>query len=123
MTRTSTLRESASSSGSRSAVLRRACACGRHMTPGDKCEDCKKMATSLQRQTDRPTQAPSVPTSAREVVFSPGQPLDHAARSWMEPKFGHDFSGVRVHTNSQAAESANSVRARAYTFGNNIVFG
>jgi len=81
------------------------------------------MATSLQRQTDRPTQAPSVPTSAREVVFSPGQPLDHAARSWMEPKFGHDFSGVRVHTNSQAAESANSVRARAYTFGNNIVFG
>jgi hypothetical protein len=40
----------------------------------------------------------------------------------MEPRFGHDFSRVRVHTNAQAADSARAVKAVAYTVGNNIVF-
>ncbi len=40
----------------------------------------------------------------------------------MEPRFGHDFSGVRVHTDSRAAESARAVNAHAYTVGNDIVF-
>lgn len=41
----------------------------------------------------------------------------------MEPRFGHDFSQVRVHTGMQAAVSASSLRARAYTVGKNLVFG
>jgi outer membrane protein OmpA-like peptidoglycan-associated protein len=41
----------------------------------------------------------------------------------MEPRFGRDFSGVRVHTDATAAESAAAVQARAYTVGHNIVFG
>jgi len=41
----------------------------------------------------------------------------------MEPRFGRDFSGVRVHANAEAAESARAVSARAYTFGNDLVFG
>jgi hypothetical protein len=41
----------------------------------------------------------------------------------MEPRFGHDFGSVRVHHNSQAAESARAVNARAYTVGQTIVFG
>ena len=41
----------------------------------------------------------------------------------MEPLFGHDFSHVRVHADSKAAESAESVEARAYTVGSHIVFG
>jgi hypothetical protein len=41
----------------------------------------------------------------------------------MEPRFGHDFSGVRVHTGTQAAESARAVNALAYTVGRSIVFG
>jgi hypothetical protein len=40
----------------------------------------------------------------------------------MEPRFGHDFSGVRVHTDSRAAESARAVGAHAYTVGEGIVF-
>jgi Domain of unknown function (DUF4157) len=41
----------------------------------------------------------------------------------MEDRFGHDFSGVRVHTDAQAAESSLAVEALAYTVGNNVVFG
>jgi hypothetical protein len=41
----------------------------------------------------------------------------------MEPRFGHDFSQVKVHTNARAAESARAVNALAYTVGSHIVFG
>jgi hypothetical protein len=40
----------------------------------------------------------------------------------MESRFGHDFSGVEVHTDSRAAESARAVNALAYTVGRNVVF-
>jgi hypothetical protein len=52
-----------------------------------------------------------------------GQSLDHPTRTFMESSFGADFSGVRVHTDTAAAESAHSVNALAYTVGRNIVFG
>lgn len=52
-----------------------------------------------------------------------GQPLPRAVRSFFEPRFGYDFSGVRVHTGSQAAEATRSVNARAFTLGKNVVFG
>jgi hypothetical protein len=41
----------------------------------------------------------------------------------MEPRFGHDFSKVRIHADAQAAESARAVSAKAYTVGQHIVFG
>jgi hypothetical protein len=41
----------------------------------------------------------------------------------MEPRFGHDFSKSRVHTDEAASKSANAVNAQAYTVGRNIVFG
>jgi hypothetical protein len=59
----------------------------------------------------------------QSVMASPGQPLDTATRSFMEPRFGQDFSGVRVHVGGEAAESARSVNARAYTVGRDVVFG
>lgn len=52
-----------------------------------------------------------------------GQPLSQAERSFFEPRFGHDFSHVRVHTDERAAETARSLNARAYTSGRDIVFG
>jgi len=58
-----------------------------------------------------------------EVLRSPGRPLDRGTRARMEPRFGHDFSGVRVHTDARAAESARAVNALAYTVGPDIVFG
>lgn len=58
-----------------------------------------------------------------EVLSSPGQPLDAATRGFMEPRFGQDFSGLRVHTDAKAAESARDVGAAAYTVGRQVVFG
>lgn len=52
-----------------------------------------------------------------------GQPLEPSLRQEMEQRFGHDFARVRVHTGSAAAQSAQDVNARAYTVGNDIVFG
>jgi hypothetical protein len=51
-----------------------------------------------------------------------GAPLDNDTRTDMESRLGHDFSDVRVHTDSAAHDSAKSVQARAYTVGSNIVF-
>jgi hypothetical protein len=41
----------------------------------------------------------------------------------MESRFGHDFSGVRVHTDAHAAGSAQTLNALAYTVGSDVVFG
>ena len=51
-----------------------------------------------------------------------GQPLSESARDHFEPRFGQDFSQVRVHTDAQAAESARTVNAKAYTVGQDMVF-
>jgi hypothetical protein len=52
-----------------------------------------------------------------------GQPLSSDLRAQFEPRFGYDFSQVRVHTDAGAAESAQSVNALAYTVGRNVIFG
>jgi hypothetical protein len=103
-------------------LLQRACACGQHTWSGE-CETCKKKGTKLQRQAQPDsTRIEDIPSSVHETLRSPGQSLDAAAQSYMEPRFGHDFSGVRVHTDRKAAESAQAVGALAYTVGRNIVF-
>ncbi len=51
-----------------------------------------------------------------------GKPLTNEERSFFEPRFGYDFSNVKVHTDNAAAKSAQSINALAYTSGNNIVF-
>jgi hypothetical protein len=52
-----------------------------------------------------------------------GQPLSKADRSFMERRFETDFSGVRVHTDTRAAESARAINAKAFTTGRDVVFG
>jgi hypothetical protein len=78
-------------------------------------------------QTERVESSDPGPTAAppivHEVLRSSGQPLNLATRAFMEPRFGHDFSQVRVHTDSKAAESALDLNANAYTAERNIVFG
>ena len=65
----------------------------------------------------------TAPESVRAALRAPGQPLDTSSRGYFEPRFGHDFSRVRVHSDAGAAQSARDINARAYTVGNNIVFG
>src|SRR6267154_2475921 len=54
------------------------------------------------------------PPVVHEVLRSPGQPLDASTRSLMEPRFGRDFSGVRVHSDAAAQRSARDINAKAY---------
>lgn len=103
-------------------VLQRKCACGTHTTGGGECDGCGKQRLQ-RRAATAGTDPSSVPPVVGEVLGSAGRPLDASARSFMEPRFGHDFSGVRVHTDGRAAESARSVNALAYTVGRNVVFG
>ena len=65
----------------------------------------------------------SAPSIVHDVVNSSGQPLDTATRAFFEPRFGHDFSQVRIHADDRAAQSARSVQAAAYTVGQDVVFG
>ena len=65
----------------------------------------------------------NAPALVQSVLNSPGRPLDAGTRASMEPLVGHDLSRVRVHTDHDAAESARSVNANAYTAGSHVVFG
>jgi len=76
----------------------------------------------LQRRTASETIPEGIPPIVHEVLQSPGQPLDSVTRPYMESRFGQDFSGVRVHTDGKAAESARAVNANAYTVRQDIVF-
>jgi hypothetical protein len=51
-----------------------------------------------------------------------GQPLADSARSFFEPRFGHEFENVHVHVDSQADSLNRSIQARAFTKGSDIYF-
>jgi uncharacterized protein DUF4157 len=107
---------------SRGGLLQRKCACGGTPGPTGECEACRKK--KLQRKgRDSGAEAQNdsaIPRIVHEVLRSPGQPLDSDTRAFMEPRFGHDFGKVRIHTDAKAAESARAVSALAYTVGHHI---
>ncbi|MFT3766866.1 MAG: DUF4157 domain-containing protein [Minicystis sp.] len=77
----------------------------------------------MQRRPARREDGNEAPASVDRVLRSGGgRPLDGEARSFFERRFGYDFSGVRVHTSTEAAASARTVGAKAYTVGRDIVF-
>ena len=108
----------------RTGPLQRECACGQHTVAGGECEECRqKREGTMQRAAVNSVFMRTVPPIIHEVLSSPGQPLNATTRAFMEPRFGHDFSQVSVHTEARAAESARAVNALAYTVGRDIVFG
>lgn len=89
-----------------------------------KCTACDEEESTLQRRRGPGSRDPdTVPDIVHDVLRGPGQPLDPGTRAFFEPRFGHDFSRVRVHTDARAAESARAVNAVAYTVGRDVVFG
>jgi hypothetical protein len=72
---------------------------------------------------ERVSPAPGTAATDGPVPEGSGRPLDPGVRAFMEPRFGHDFSHVRVHTGSAAGESVRSLDALAFTLGRDIVFG
>jgi hypothetical protein len=97
-----------------------ACSCG---TGEEMCEECKqKQSPTIQRNASALAAPVHVPRIVGDVLSSPGHALDASTRAFFEPRFGQDFSQVRVHTNPAAAASARSIQANAYTAGSDIVF-
>ena len=71
--------------------------------------------------------APTTPASPRlesglNSLNGGGAPLDTSSRAFFEPRFGQDFSQVRIHTGANAAQMNESLNAKAFTLGNNIAF-
>ncbi|MEE8154920.1 MAG: DUF4157 domain-containing protein [Phycisphaerales bacterium] len=103
--------------------LQRACACG------GRCPKCQaeQLGQEHERLQTKRVQASdtgqiAAPPIVSEGLRSPGQPLDSATKAYFEPRFGHDLSHVRVHTDPKASESARAVSALAYTVGQDVVF-
>lgn len=88
-----------------------------------KCAHCEEEEKMQRKEQEEATGAGEAPAIVHDVTRSGGQPLDSGTRSFFEPRLGYDLGQVRVHTDSQAAESARSVQAHAYTVGNHMVFG
>ena len=99
--------------------------CGGISCPPGTCDHTDDPADAVHRSAD-PAAAPAsagVPASVLRVLDTPGTPLDALTRSTMEARLGHDFGLVRVHTDDEAARSARSIQAHAYTFGAHVVMG
>jgi hypothetical protein len=94
----------------------------RSAKPAASNESKAPQSNLLSRRDNGQGRAASAPPIVHEVLNSPGQPLDDATRAYMEPRFGHDFSKVRVHADGKAAESARAVNAVAYTVGRDVAF-
>jgi outer membrane protein OmpA-like peptidoglycan-associated protein len=103
--------------------IQRQCACG------GSCSDCQAGKDDhehdhVQRSSldSGHLQTDTAPVIVDQVLRSDGDRLDTATRAFMEIRFGHDFSSVRIHTGTDAQQSASAIHARAYTVGSNIVF-
>ncbi|UWZ81738.1 eCIS core domain-containing protein [Occallatibacter riparius] len=92
-------------------ILQRKCAA---------CEEEDKVRTKSNGQGEAEGNAPPIVSHA---LSSPGQALDTNTRAFFEKRFDADFSQVRIHKDSLAAQSADAVNARAYATGNHIVLG
>jgi hypothetical protein len=88
-----------------------------------KCAECEQEQLKKKPVAESEVVAGEAPPIVHRVLSSPGQPLDPSSRAYFEPRFGHDFSKVRVHADTEAAQSAEAVQAQAYTVGREIVFG
>jgi hypothetical protein len=85
----------------------------------------KKTVAQVQRK-EQTADAPPVTSPVAANVQSlrgGGSQLPASTRAFFEPRFGADFSEVRIHTDTRAEEAAKSISARAFTLGNDIAFG
>ena len=103
-------------------ILQRKCACGGSGGSEGECEECKKKQMTLQRFSTGRAAPASVPPIVHDVLRSPGQPLDPGTRAFLEPRFGHDFGKIRIHTDEKAEQSAKAVNAAAYAVGRHVAF-
>ncbi len=109
-------------SSARPQIQRQCSACAAGGAPCSKCAGEEDDLHIHRKPNTSATAAhPSVPGNFLDHLGL-GQPLDTATRAYFEPRFGRDFSSVRIHTGSDAADSARAINARAFTLSRDIVF-
>ena len=96
--------------------------CASCASGGATCEHCAEEDKRLQRKAAG-GQPRGRLSHVHQLLRTPGEVLNPAVATSMGDRFGADFSSVRVHRDSGAAESARRVDALAYTVGGHIVFG
>jgi len=106
---------------------------GDRITPLDYVQRQEETVPAEEEEEEEPAQLKSLnnkspPVTANlqnqiQLLRGGGQPLGDSTRAFFEPRFGMDFSDVRVHTEGIAEEAAKSVNARAFTLGKNVFFG
>ncbi|WP_051361955.1 eCIS core domain-containing protein [Solimonas soli] len=83
-----------------------------------------RAAPGVHRKALRSAPAASrAPTPGAIRGHGAGAMLTPSLRRFMEPRFGADFSGVRVHTDERAAKLSAVLSAQAFTSGSHIFFG
>ena len=115
-------------------------------TPGDAYEqEADRMADMVMRKIDGVNQSDAMPSShcptptiscfggtsmpissemesQLQAMQGGGHAMPEGLRAQMEGSFGHNFSNVRLHTDSAAADMSSSINAKAFTHGNDIYF-
>ncbi|MDJ0889927.1 MAG: DUF4157 domain-containing protein [Gammaproteobacteria bacterium] len=85
-------------------------------------EEEEETLQSKSESTPAHTVAPSIRGGISQLRQSGGAALPAATRAFIEPRFGHDFTHVKIHDNPLAADLSRSVNARAFTVGHDIFF-
>lgn len=70
-------------------------------------------------------QAPGISPKVESNIHAmkgAGKALPETSRAELEPRFGYDFSDVRIHSDTRSAETAQALKARAFTVGHDIAF-
>ena len=88
-----------------------------------KCDHCRQEEEQVLRKEINDSVAGGFGHAESYIQsLSGGNALQEKERNFFEPRMGYDFSNVKIHTDSDAAKSAQSLNALAYTTGNNIIF-
>ncbi len=97
-------------------IKRKCAACG---ADGD--EPCA--CVQGKAESSPPATLAAISDHTPSALRTGGQPLSSRDRRFFEPRFGADFSRVRIHSDAAAAEMAQALHARAFAVGGHIVFG
>jgi hypothetical protein len=86
------------------------------------CAECEEETVQTKAEGGM---TPSLPGSFEgrfAALRGGGQPMPPSERAFFEPRFGHSFADIRIHTDHAAGESARAIGALAYASGTHIVF-
>jgi hypothetical protein len=109
-------------SASRTSSVHRKCSC----SGGAKCAKCEEEVEEgkgIHRKAESVSKAPTPAPDSFLKGLGSGRALDPPLRRSMELRLQQDFSAVRIHDDSGAAQSAKAINAQAFTAGSDIYFG